>query len=105
MQRTMAMQACFWGLVALGVGLGLGLFAQRFRLVLGTVLQAVMSMVLFVIVYVGLAGVLFPIDDADRIVPDSSGNRALWCIAAMTILGLCLGLARQRRKASSSKPS
>jgi MFS family permease len=98
LQRTMALQGIFWGLVAGGVGLGLGLFAKRFRLVLGTVVQAIMSMVLFVIVYVGLAGILFPIDDADRIVPASSGNRALWCIAALTVLGLFLGLARQRRK-------
>lgn len=104
MQRTMAMQGIFWGLVAVGVGLGLGLFAQRFSLVLGTVLQVVMSMALFVIVYVVLAGVLFPIDDAERLVPDSSGNRALWCFAAMTLLGLFLGLARRRRKALRSSP-
>jgi len=103
MQRTMAMQGIFWVLVAVGVGLGLGLFTKRFRWVLGTVLQAVMSMVAFALAYVMLAGFLFPVDDADRIVPASSGNRALWCLAAMTMLGLSLGLARQRRKASSAK--
>ncbi|HPM79246.1 MAG TPA: PmoA family protein [Candidatus Anammoximicrobium sp.] len=101
MQRTMAMQGIFWVLVAVGVGLGLGLFAGRFRWMLGTVLQAVMSMVVFALGYVMLAGFLFPIDNADQIVPASSGNRALWCLAAMAILGLFLGLARQRRKASS----
>ncbi len=102
MQRTMALQGIFWGLVAVGVGFGLGLFTRRFGLVLATVLQAAMSMVVFVLVYVVLAGILFPIDDADRIVPASSGNRALWCIVAMTVLGLFLGLARQRRKVPDS---
>ena len=102
MQHTMALQGIFWVLVAVGVGLGLGLFTKRFRWVLGTVLQAVMSMVAFALVYVMLAGFLFPVDDADRIVPASSGNRALWCLAAMSMLGLFLGLARQRRTASSS---
>ena len=102
MQRTMAMQGIFWVLVAVGVGLALGLFAGRFRWVLGTVLQAVMSMVVFALGYVMLAGFLFPLDNADEIVPASSGNRALWCLAAMAILGLFLGLARQRRKASSA---
>jgi len=105
MQHTMAMQGIFWVLLAVGVGLGLGLFAKRFRWVLGTVLQAVMSMVAFAAAYVMLAGFLFPIDDANRIVPASSGNRALWCLAAMTMLGLFLGLSRQRRKASSSGPA
>ncbi len=98
MVRTMAMQGIFWGLVAAGVGLGLGLFAKRFPLVLGTAAQAMMSVVLFVLVYVVLAGILFPIDDAERIVPASSGNRALWCIAGLAVLGLFLGLARQRQK-------
>ncbi len=102
MYRTMAMQGIFWGLVAVGVGLGIGLFAKRFQLVLGTAAQAMMSVVLFVLVYVVLAGILFPIDDAERIVPASSGNRALWCIAALTVLGLFLGLARQRQKLQST---
>ncbi len=102
MQHTMAMQGIFWGLLAAGLGLGLGSFAKRFRWVLGTVLQAVMSMVAFAAAYVMLAGFLFPIDDANRIVPASSGNRALWCLGAMTMLGLFLGLARQRRKATHS---
>lgn len=105
MQRTMALQGIFWGLVAVGVGLGLGLFAKRSALVLGTLLQALMSMVLFVLVYVMLAGVLFPIDDADRIVPASSGNRALWCLAALAILGLFLGLARRRKKVARANPA
>ena len=101
MQRTMGLQGIFWGLLSIGVGLGVGLFAKRISWVLGTVLQAALSGVLFVIAYVALAGFLFPLDDADRIVPASAGNRALWSIAALTILGLSLGLARQRRKTSS----
>lgn len=105
MQRTMAMQGIFWVLVAMGVGLGLALFAGRLRWALGTVLQAVMSMVAFALGYVMLAGFLFPIDDADRIIPASSGNLALWCIAAMTVLGLFLGLARQRPKSSTPAPA
>lgn len=105
MQHTMAMQGIFWVLLAVGVGLGLGLFAKRFPLVLGTVLQAVMSMVAFALAYVMVAGYLFPIDDANRLVPASSGNRALWCLAALTMLGLFLGLARPRRKTPSSGPA
>jgi hypothetical protein len=97
MQRTIAAQGVFWVVLAAGVGIGAGLFARRFLLLAATALQAIMSMVLFVLLYVPLAGYLFPLDDAERIVPASIAHRGVWVVPALALIGLFLGLARRRQ--------
>jgi hypothetical protein len=98
MVRTLATQGIFWSILAAGVGLSLGLSTGRAGHALGTVLQVVLGAVMFGLVYVPLAGYVFPTDNAERIVPTSMANRAVWVIAALAIFGLLLGLSRQRRK-------
>jgi len=98
MTRTLATQWIFWSMVAAGLGLSLGISTRRVSQTLGTALQLVFGAVIVGLLYVPLAGYIFPTDDAERIVPMSTGNRALWAIPALAILGLLLGLARQRRK-------
>ncbi len=103
--RAIGTQGIFWLLMASGVGLGVALFAGRASLVVGTVLQAILAAVLFVIIYVPVAAILFPTDNSERTVPDSSGNIAVWAIGAFGLMGLMLGMSRVRAKKATATPS
>ena len=98
MTRTFGTQGIFWLLMASGIGLGVALFAGRVSLVMGAFLQTVLAAVLFVIIYVPLAGLVFPTDDAERTIPYSSGNMAVWAIGAFGLMALMLGMSRLRAK-------
>ena len=105
MTRTFGTQGIFWLLTASGIGLGVALFAGRVSLVLGVLLQTFLASVLFVIIYVPLAALLFATDNAERMIPFSSGNMAVWAIGAFGLMGLMIGLSRLRAKKATDGPS
>lgn len=98
MTREIGIQGIFWLAIAAGVGLGVALYARRVSLALGVLLQTILGAVLFVIVYVPLAGLVFPTDSGERTVPYFTSNSAVWALLAFGIMGLMLGLARSRPK-------
>lgn len=98
MTREIGIQAIFWIAMATGVGLGVALYARRVSLVLGALAQTILGAALFVIVYVPLAGLVFPTDSGERTIPYFSANTAVWALLAFGIMGLMLGLARVRQK-------
>jgi hypothetical protein len=100
MVRVAATQVIFWAIAAGGVGIGLGLLAPCIAAAVAAPLRAMLGALLFVAAYLPLASLLFPLDDAERIVPSSTGNVALWSVAALGLMGLMLGSGLARR----SKP-
>lgn len=98
MKRELGIQGIFWLPMAAGVGLGIALYAGRVGLGLGALVQTILGAVLFVIVYVPLAGLAFPTDYAESAIPYSSMNVAVWTVLALGLMGLMLGLARPRQK-------
>lgn len=101
MTRELCLQGILWLAIATGIGVGMGIYARRTSLLLGTLLQTILGAVLFVIIYVPLAGVLFPTDYAESTVPESSANIAVWAALALGLMGLMLGMAR----GASKKPA
>jgi hypothetical protein len=97
-QRTIGIQCVLWLTLACGVGTGLALFAGSARLALATALQALLAAALFVLIYVPVASLAFPLDDANNTTPQSSGNIAVWAIGAFLLIGVMLGMSRVRVK-------
>jgi hypothetical protein len=98
MKRELGIQGIFWLPMAAGVGLGIALYAGRVSAGLAALVQTVLGAVLFVIIYVPLAGLAFPTDYAESAIPYSSVNTAVWSVLAFGLMGLMLGLARARQK-------
>jgi hypothetical protein len=108
MMREIGIQGIFWIAMAAGVGLGVAPYARRVTLVLSALAHTILGAVLFAIVYVPLAGLVFPTDRGEKAVPYSSANVAVWALLAFGIMGLMLGLARSRQQEtteSSASPS
>lgn len=98
MKREMGIQGIFWLAIAAGVGLGVGLHAKRPAPIAMALIQSLLGAVLFVIVYVASAALLFPTDSGERTVPYMSPNVAFWAILGFGLMGVMLGLARPAKK-------
>jgi hypothetical protein len=95
--RTMLVHACYWAVLGGAVGMRLALPSRGLRDGSRLVCQGISAGVLTALIYVPFAGSVFPLDDAERLLPASPLNRGFWVIAGMLILGALLGTASGRR--------
>lgn len=99
MTAAVVFQAVFWALLGGGAGAGAGCFAGSGSRFLGLLLQGVLVGAVFGLVYASVAAFAFPVDNAERLVPTSLANRAIWAMAGLGLLGLLLGSAAERGRA------
>jgi hypothetical protein len=66
--------------------------------------HAIVGGLLFGMLYVPVSALTFAKDDADRLLPPSPANLALWSVLGLTTLGLMLGSA-DRGKAGGAPSS
>jgi hypothetical protein len=97
MTVAVVLQIVFWALLGGGVGAGTGLVVAPRRHLLGILCQGVLIGAIFGLIYAPLVALAFPVDDAERLVPESLANRAVWSVVGMSVLGLLLGTAVKRR--------
>jgi hypothetical protein len=102
MARIVGVHTAYWSILGMGTGMGLALFADGFRHAAALVCQGLLAGVLTALVYVPIAGTLFPVDDAERLVPESAINCGVWSILGLAILAVLMGTALHRRNGAPS---
>ncbi len=98
MTAAVGFQAVFWTFLGAGTGAGVGLFSGSASRFFGLWGQGMLAGALFGLVYAAGAAWAFPVDDAERLVPASLANRAVWSVAGIAVIGLLLGTASHRRR-------
>ena len=98
MTVAVVFQAAFWAILGAGTGAGVGLFSGSASRFLGLLSQGLLAGAVFGLVYAAGAACAFPVDDAERLVPASLANRAVWSVAGTAVIGLLLGTASHRRR-------
>jgi hypothetical protein len=98
MTAVVVFQGAFWAILGAGTGLGVGSFSGSAGRLFGLLGQGLLVGAVFGLVYAAGAAYVFPIDDAERLVPASLANRAVWAVAGTGLIGLLLGTASDRRR-------
>jgi hypothetical protein len=102
MTAAVVVQAAFWGILGAGAGVGVGMFSGSVGGFFRLVFQGVLAGAIFGLVYGVAAAFVFPMDDAERLLPASLANRAAWAVVGTAVLGLLLGTSSKQRRPRTS---
>jgi hypothetical protein len=91
-------QTVFWAILGAGAGAGTGLFSGSLPRFAGLMGQGLVAGALFGLLYAVAAACAFPVDDAERLIPASPANRAVWTVVGIAVVGLLLGASSSRRR-------
>lgn len=103
MTAAVVFQAAFWAILGAGAGVGVGLFSGSASRLFGLLGQGLLAGAVFGLIYASMSAFAFPVDDAERLVPASLANRAVWVVVGTTAIGMLLGTASKRRRRGSAR--
>ncbi len=97
MTATLGCHVVFWAMLGGGLGTALGVGQGAKQRLPGLLVQGLLAGGVFALLYTPLAAYVFPVDEAERLVPASMANRAVWSVLGLTLLGVVLGSVSERR--------
>lgn len=93
MYKTILVHMTAWLPIALACGIGIGVLARDYAVTLRTSAGAMGGALLAAMLYSPLAGIMYPNENSELLVPFGTGNRLLWMVLTGCLIGLFSGVA------------